>query len=87
MQSYPVRNGTQSVGECSSSTSFSSQQDIEDDHMIAVVLSEEYSKLDGAVAKRLSNLAPAPVRYLRSLRSFKFLPTSMGGLYFRICSN
>ncbi|KAC3934805.1 hypothetical protein FH972_027209 [Carpinus fangiana] len=52
--------GTQSVGECSSSTSMSSQQDVEDDQMIAVILSEEYAKLDGAVARRLSNLAPVP---------------------------
>ncbi|XP_062151776.1 OVARIAN TUMOR DOMAIN-containing deubiquitinating enzyme 12-like isoform X3 [Alnus glutinosa] len=52
--------GTQSVGECSSSTSLSSQQDVEDDRMIAVVLSEEYANLDGAVARRLSNLAPVP---------------------------
>ncbi|KAJ0111125.1 hypothetical protein Patl1_02496 [Pistacia atlantica] len=53
-------NGTQSVGESSSSTSLSSQQDVEDDQMIAFVLSEEYAKLDGAVARRLSNLAPVP---------------------------
>ncbi|ONI20108.1 hypothetical protein PRUPE_3G315400 [Prunus persica] len=55
-----MMNGTHSVGECSSSTSLSSQQDVEDDCMIAVVLSEEYAKLDGAVARRLSNLAPVP---------------------------
>ena len=59
--------GTQSVGECSSSTSLSSQQDVEDDRMIAVILSEEYAKLDGAVARRLSNLAPVPVRILAFL--------------------
>jgi hypothetical protein len=59
--------GTQSVGECSSSTSLSSQQDVEDDGMIAVILSEEYAKLDGAVARRLSNLAPVPVRILAFL--------------------
>ncbi|KAG2411391.1 hypothetical protein I3843_03G000400 [Carya illinoinensis] len=53
-------NGTQSVGECSSSNSLSSQQDVEDDRMIAVVLSEEYAKLDGAVARRLPKLAPVP---------------------------
>ncbi|KAF8369692.1 hypothetical protein HHK36_007691 [Tetracentron sinense] len=55
-----MRNGIQSVGECSSSTSLSSHQDVEDDRMIAVVLSEEYSKLGGAVARRLSDLAPVP---------------------------
>lgn len=54
-----VRNEFQS--ECSSSTSWSSQPDTEDDKMIAMVLSEEYAKLDGAVARRLSNLAPIPV--------------------------
>lgn len=59
-----MRIGMQSVGECSSSTSLSSQQDIEDDRMIAFVLTEEYAKLDGAVARRLSNLAPVPVRTL-----------------------
>ncbi|XP_022148203.1 OTU domain-containing protein DDB_G0284757-like isoform X1 [Momordica charantia] len=53
-----MRPGTQSIGECSSSTSLSSHQGIDDDRMIAVVLSEEYAKLDGAVARRLSNLAP-----------------------------
>ncbi|KAL1092984.1 hypothetical protein V6Z11_D07G262800 [Gossypium hirsutum] len=55
-----MRNGAQHVGECSSSTSWSSHQDTEDDQMIAVVLSEEFSKLDGAVARRLSGLAPVP---------------------------
>ena len=58
---YIMMNGTHSTGECSSSTSLSSQQDVDDDCMIAVVLSEEYAKLDGAVARRLSNLAPVPV--------------------------
>ncbi|KAL9241836.1 hypothetical protein vseg_015900 [Gypsophila vaccaria] len=47
--------------ECSSSTSWSSQPDTDDDRMIALMLSEEYSKLDGTVARRLSNLAPIPV--------------------------
>ncbi|KAG6581151.1 OVARIAN TUMOR DOMAIN-containing deubiquitinating enzyme 12, partial [Cucurbita argyrosperma subsp. sororia] len=53
-----MRPGTLSVGECSSSTSLSSHQDIDDDRMIAVALTEEYAKLDGGVARRLSNLAP-----------------------------
>lgn len=48
--------------ECSSSTSWNSQPDTEDDRMIALVLTEEYSQLDGAVGRRLSNLAPIPVR-------------------------
>ncbi|XP_042047181.1 OVARIAN TUMOR DOMAIN-containing deubiquitinating enzyme 12-like [Salvia splendens] len=57
-----MRNGTTySDGASSStSTSLSSQQDVEDDRMIAVVLSEEYAKLDGAVGRRLTNLAPVP---------------------------
>ena len=38
-----------------------SQSQCSDDRMIALVLSEEYAKLDGAVARRLSNLAPLPV--------------------------
>ena len=56
-----MRPETQSIGECSSSTSLSSHQDVDDDCMIAVALSEEYAKLDGAVARRLSNLAPIAV--------------------------
>lgn len=56
-----MRPGTQSIGECSSSTSLSSHQEIDDDRMIAVVLAEEYAHLDGAVARRLSNLAPIAV--------------------------
>lgn len=58
-----VTDRMQSFGECSSSTSLSSQQDLEDDRMIAVVLSEEYAKLDGAVGRRLSSLEPVPVRF------------------------
>ncbi|KAL9669626.1 hypothetical protein QQ045_007173 [Rhodiola kirilowii] len=50
----------QSTGECSNSTSLSSEQKLEDDRMIALVLSEEYAKLDGAVGRRLTNLAPVP---------------------------
>ncbi|KAI4367318.1 hypothetical protein MLD38_023069 [Melastoma candidum] len=54
-------NGNHSVGECSSSTSMSSHQDVEDDRMIALVLSEEYAKVDdGSVGRRLTNLAPMP---------------------------
>lgn len=76
---HVMSKGTQFVGECSSSSSSSSQQqyigdyssstswsssqqDTEDDRMIALVLSEEYANLDGAVGRRLSNLAPVPVR-------------------------
>ncbi|KAF6168745.1 hypothetical protein GIB67_013127 [Kingdonia uniflora] len=56
-----MRNGIYSVGECySSNTSGSSQQNLEDDRMIAVALSEEYSKLDGVIAGHLSNLQPVP---------------------------
>ncbi|KAL3507036.1 hypothetical protein ACH5RR_032418 [Cinchona calisaya] len=53
-------NGSASLGECSSSNSVSSQQDIEDDKMIAMVLSEEYAKLDGTVGQRVSHLSPIP---------------------------
>lgn len=56
------RNQNWGEGESSSSTSLSSQRDVEDDRMIALVLSEEYAKLDGAVGRRLSNLEPVPVR-------------------------
>ena len=56
-----LRNGTESIGECSTSTSASSQQDIEDDRMIAVLLTEEYANLDNAVGRRLSNMAPIAV--------------------------
>lgn len=63
-----MMNGSQNhswgEGESSSSTSLSSQHDVEDDRMIALVLSEEYAKLDGAVGRRLSNLEPVPVRIL-----------------------
>ncbi|KAK6912888.1 OTU domain [Dillenia turbinata] len=55
-----MRSRRQSVGECSTSSSLNSQQSVEDDRMIAVILSEEYAKLDGAVARRLSSLAPLP---------------------------
>lgn len=57
-----MRNGATLNDGSSSSTSMSSQQDVDDDKMIALVLSEEYAKLDGAVGRRLSNLAPVPVR-------------------------
>ncbi|XP_071734918.1 OVARIAN TUMOR DOMAIN-containing deubiquitinating enzyme 12-like [Rutidosis leptorrhynchoides] len=57
-----------SVGECSSSTSLSSQQDVDDDGMIAAVLSEEYAKLDGSVGRRLTNLEP--VAHIPRINSF-----------------
>lgn len=51
----------------SSSTSWgSSQTDTQDDRMIALMLSEEFTNLDGAVARRLSNLAPVPVSLVPS---------------------
>lgn len=51
-------------GASSSSTSMSSQRsETDDDKMIAMVLEEEYAKLDGAMAKRLTNLTSIPVRY------------------------
>lgn len=54
----------QSVAGFSGSSSSSKELDVEDDRMIAVVLSEEYAKLDGAVARRLSHLSAIPVRSL-----------------------
>uniref|UniRef100_A0A804MGV1 ubiquitinyl hydrolase 1 n=1 Tax=Zea mays TaxID=4577 RepID=A0A804MGV1_MAIZE len=49
-------------GASSSSTSMSSQRsETDDDRMIAMVLSEEYAKLDGAMAKRLTNLTSIPL--------------------------
>ncbi|XP_008231213.1 PREDICTED: OTU domain-containing protein DDB_G0284757 [Prunus mume] len=65
-----MMNGTHSVGECSSSTSLSSQQDVEDDCMIAVVLSEEYAKLDGAVARRLSNITKKSPMHIPRINSY-----------------
>ncbi|KAK8653177.1 hypothetical protein V6N13_127187 [Hibiscus sabdariffa] len=53
-------NGGHHMGESSTSSSWSSHPGTEDDQMIAAVLSEEYSKLDGDVARRLSGLAPVP---------------------------
>uniref|UniRef100_A0A8R7PG26 OTU domain-containing protein n=1 Tax=Triticum urartu TaxID=4572 RepID=A0A8R7PG26_TRIUA len=48
-------------GASSSSTSVSSQRsETDDDKMIAMVLEEEYAKLDGAMAKRLTNLTSIP---------------------------
>ncbi|KAL5700509.1 OVARIAN TUMOR DOMAIN-containing deubiquitinating enzyme 12 [Ranunculus cassubicifolius] len=55
-----MRNGTHNFGEASSSSSSSNQQNVEDDRMIAVVLSEEYGKLDSSIGGRLTNLAPHP---------------------------
>jgi hypothetical protein len=68
-------------GASSSSTSMSSQRsETHDDRMIAMVLSEEYAKLDGAMAKHLINLTSIPVRclmnfsYLYFPLAFPFLP-------------
>lgn len=57
-----MRNGAITGDGCSSSVSTRSQQDVEDDKMIAVVLSEEYAKLDGAFGRRLPDLASVRVR-------------------------
>ncbi|KAK9108659.1 hypothetical protein Syun_024670 [Stephania yunnanensis] len=69
------------VGESSSSTSVSSQQDVEDDRMIAVVLSEEYAKLDNAVAGRLSNLAPIPLWDTELCEVDRLILLNVYGLY------
>ncbi|XP_073098467.1 OVARIAN TUMOR DOMAIN-containing deubiquitinating enzyme 12 isoform X2 [Elaeis guineensis] len=51
----------QNEGGSSSSTSISSERtDTDDDRMIAIVLSEEYASLDGAAARRLSNMSSVP---------------------------
>ncbi|XP_071721652.1 OVARIAN TUMOR DOMAIN-containing deubiquitinating enzyme 12-like [Rutidosis leptorrhynchoides] len=63
-----MNNGTTYMGESSSSASWNSQQDTEDDQMIAAVLSEEYAKLDGSLAKHLPNLAP--VRHVPRINTF-----------------
>jgi len=61
-------------GASSSSTSMSSQRsETDDDRMIAMVLSEEYAKLDGAMAKRLTNLTSIPVRCLMTSMPSVFL--------------
>jgi hypothetical protein len=39
----------------------SQRSETDDDRMIAMVLSEEYAKLDGAMAKRLTNLTSIPI--------------------------
>uniref|UniRef100_A0A0D6QWB6 ubiquitinyl hydrolase 1 n=1 Tax=Araucaria cunninghamii TaxID=56994 RepID=A0A0D6QWB6_ARACU len=51
---------TGSIGESSSSSSLSSQQDVGDDRMIAEILSEENTKSNGAVGRRLSHLDSIP---------------------------
>ncbi|XP_068667103.1 OVARIAN TUMOR DOMAIN-containing deubiquitinating enzyme 12-like [Aristolochia californica] len=50
----------QVLADYPSSSSRSVAKDIEDDRMIALVLSEEYAKLDGAVARRVSHLSSIP---------------------------
>ncbi|XP_008797076.1 OVARIAN TUMOR DOMAIN-containing deubiquitinating enzyme 12 [Phoenix dactylifera] len=51
----------QNEGGSSSLTSISSQgNDTDDDRMIAILLSEEYASLDGAVARRLSKMSSVP---------------------------
>ncbi|KAG6438435.1 hypothetical protein SASPL_103378 [Salvia splendens] len=82
----PMRNGTtySDGASTSTSTSLSSQQDVEDDRMIAVVLSEEYAKLDGAVGRRLTNLAPVPHFTVFKAGLAKFIPQqgiNVYGLY------
>jgi hypothetical protein len=63
-----------SEGASSSSTSVSSQRsETDDDKMIAMVLEEEYAKLDGAMAKRLTNLTSIPVRYYMHVLFYLFL--------------
>ncbi|GAA0138751.1 cysteine protease [Lithospermum erythrorhizon] len=63
-----MRNGTRYESESSTSASMSSEQGIEDDRMIAMVLAEEYAKLDGSVGRRLTNLAP--IAHVPRINSF-----------------
>lgn len=49
------------VGPSTATGLSSHSNDTDDDRMIALVLSEEYEKLDGAVSRRLANLASVPV--------------------------
>ena len=61
-------------GASSSSTSVGRQKsETNDDKMIAMVLEEEYAQLDGAMAKRLSNLTSIPVRYCMHVLFYLFL--------------
>ncbi|XP_020218531.1 OTU domain-containing protein DDB_G0284757 isoform X2 [Cajanus cajan] len=55
-------------GESSNLASLNNQEDTQDDHMIALVLSQEYAKLDCAVGRRLSNLAS--IRHVPRINSF-----------------
>jgi hypothetical protein len=50
--------------ESASSSSTSLKSETDDDRTIAMVLTEEYAKLDGAMAKRLTSLTSIPVRSL-----------------------
>lgn len=52
----------------------SRMRDTEDDRMIALLLSEEYAKMDGAVGRRLTSLPSIPV--IRGFFFF-FLNSSM----------
>lgn len=57
---------------CSNFASAGNQMGTEDDRMIAMVLSEEYANLDGAVGRRLSHLSSIPVSSLFGLN--KLMP-------------
>ncbi|XP_042501056.1 OVARIAN TUMOR DOMAIN-containing deubiquitinating enzyme 12-like isoform X2 [Macadamia integrifolia] len=72
-----MRSLTPSVGECSSFASSNSQHNVEDDWMIAVVLSEEYAKLDGAVPRRLSN--PTPIHKFQHVPRMNSYITDVSG--------
>ena len=73
----------QSLAGFSGSSSSSKELDIVDDRMTAVVLSEEYAKLDGAAARRLSHLSAIPVRSLIILNEsliYKYIYIYKGAL-------
>lgn len=55
-----MKKDQDNIGESSSSRVLNSQQDIEDDRMIATILSEEYASLDRSVGRRLSHFQSIP---------------------------
>ena len=67
MKNKESSSSSSSSSSGSNPDSNSNSTEVEDDRMIALVLSEEYANLDGAMARRLSDLAPLPVSRTHSL--------------------
>lgn len=59
---------TQHADGCSSSTSTDSKNNVEDDRMVAILLSEEYTGGDATAGWSLSNLSAIAVSHCSSLR-------------------